>query len=54
MKKIAKSVSKLLYSIEFLSSYKDTYTIRFNFTSPKKNIIEDEAKKELSNILSKL
>jgi len=54
MKKIAQSVSKLLYSIEFLSSYKDTYTIRFNFTSPKKNIIEDEAKKELSNILSKL
>ena len=54
IRKIAQSVSKLLYSMEFVSSYKDTNTVRFYFTSTNKNITEEEAKSELSKILQKL
>jgi len=54
IRKIAQSVSKLLYSMEFVSSYKDINTIRFYFSSSKRNITEEEAKTELSKILQKL
>ena|SRR3989344_797182 len=54
IKKIAYKQSKLLHSIEYISSYKDTVTVRYYFTSAKENITEENAKKELEKILKVL
>lgn len=47
----AKKASNLLVQAEYISAYKDTYTIRFYFSSPEKNITDAEAKKEMEKIL---
>lgn len=50
----AKKTSKLLVDIEYISSYKDAYTIRFYFSSPEKNITDAEAKGELEKIVKNI
>ncbi|CAN5243621.1 phenylalanine--tRNA ligase subunit beta [soil metagenome] len=50
----AKIASTLLIQTEYISSYKDSYTIRFYFSSPDRNITDAEAKKELENIIKKI
>lgn len=49
-KKQALSSSKLLDKLEVIDTYKDNVTIRFFFTSPSRNIKEEEAKQELEKI----
>lgn len=42
--------SKLLQKIEVVTIYKNKLTLRFYYTSPEKNITEEEAKRELEKI----
>ena len=42
--------SKLLQKIELISLFENKMTIRFYYSSPDRNIIEEEAKKELDKI----
>jgi phenylalanyl-tRNA synthetase beta chain len=54
MKQKAFEVSNKLVSFNLLSTYKDTITLRLEFTDYTKNIVEGEVKTEVSSILSKL
>jgi len=42
--------SKLLQNIEVLTLYKNRLTLRFYYSSPERNITEEEAKKELEKL----
>ncbi len=42
--------SKLLQKIEVITLYQNKLTLRFNYSSPDKNITEEEAKKELNRV----
>lgn len=44
------SKSALFQAIEVVSTYKDNLTIRFYYSSPVRNITEEEAKKELDKV----
>ena len=44
--------SKKLISFNLLSTYKDTVTVRLEFTDFKKNLSEDEVKIEIEKILT--
>lgn len=50
IKKVSFATSALLEKIEFVDQYKDTLTLRFYFSSTKKNLTEVEAHKELEKI----
>lgn len=50
----AQKASDLLINTEYISTYKDTYTIRFYFSSPERNITDEEAKKELEMIIKEI
>ncbi len=50
LQKKAMATSPLLQKIELVDTYKNKLNLRFYFSSPKKNITEEEAKKELENI----
>jgi len=50
IKNLALANSKLIKTVELVSLFKNKATLRFYFTSTKKNITEDEAKKELKKI----
>ncbi|OGK25705.1 phenylalanine--tRNA ligase subunit beta [Candidatus Roizmanbacteria bacterium RIFCSPHIGHO2_12_FULL_37_9b] len=54
IKKLAFETSKLLQKIEVESVFKNKITLRFYFSSPERNLTEEEAKKELTNIRNKL
>ncbi len=54
IKKSSLSVSKLLQKIEFVDIFKNKVTLRFYFSSNKRNITEEEAKAELTKIKNKL
>jgi phenylalanyl-tRNA synthetase beta chain len=54
MKQKAFAVSNKLISFNLLSTYKDTITLRLEFTDHAKNITEDEVKKEVEKIQSVL
>lgn len=43
--------SKLLQKIEVVTLYKNKLTLRFYYSSPERNITEEEAKKELEKVL---
>lgn len=47
IKKLCFKNSNLLIKIEFITLYKNNLTLRFYFSSSKKNITEEEAKEEL-------
>lgn len=47
IKKMAFEKSKLLQKIEVVTLYKNKLTLRFYYSSPERNITEEEAKKEL-------
>ena len=42
--------SKLLQKIEVITLYQNKLTLRFYYSSPDRNITEEEAKKELEKI----
>ena len=46
--------SKLLQKIEVVSTFKNKLTLRFYFSANSRNITEEKAKKELTNIQSVL
>ena len=50
MKKLSFASSSLLEKMELVDVYKETLTLRFYFTSTKKNLTEVEAQKELQKI----
>lgn len=50
----SKKASKLLINVEYVSSYNETYTIRFYFSSSERNITDEEAKKELESIVKRI
>lgn len=54
LKRLAFDASSLLQKMEYVSMFKDNITLRFYFSSNKKNITEEEAKQELSKIQSVL
>jgi phenylalanyl-tRNA synthetase beta chain len=54
IKKRAFSASTKLISLRLLSTYKDTITLRLEFTDNSKNLTEDEVKEEVKKIQSKL
>lgn len=51
IKKAAFGASKLLITLYPISTYKDTITLRLEFTDYTRNISEDEVKSEIKNIL---
>lgn len=51
IKKQSFELSKLLDDIEVVSLYKNKLSLRFYFTSPERNITEEEAKKEFKKIV---
>jgi len=50
MKKNALKTSELLENVELIDQFKNKITLRFYFTSPDRNITEEEAIKELDKI----
>ena len=42
--------SKLLQKIEVVSVFENKFSLRFYYSSPERNITEDEAKKELYKV----
>ena len=54
IKKHAFHVSKNLISLKLLTTYKDTITLRLEFTNNSQNLTEEEVKEEIRKIQSKL
>lgn len=54
IKSAAFKTSKLLTGIEFVTLYKNNLSLRFYFSSPERNITEEEAKEELKKIEKEL
>lgn len=54
IKKIAFAASNKLVSLNLLSTYKDTITLRLEFTDSTKNLTEEEVKREVETVQRRL
>jgi len=50
LRRTAFETSKLLVKLDVVDTYKNRVTLRYYFSSPSRNITDEEAKKELEAI----